>query len=682
MKRKYFVLLAIVALIGFLAVVTSCVKEDFDTPPVYSRAATWKKTITIDQLKSLYNLQGKAGIISKLATPDIWAAALAAGNDSSLVVDAYVISSDSAANFYETLAIVDETGGIDLKINASDLYASYGLKPGKRVLVRVNDLAIDSYNGMYQIGLAYTDTATLKVTGIDPSAVSKTIQVTGEKIEIQPEPITISTLTTDKVQKLVKLDNVQFWNSAASYSITGVNTNRILVDEQGNQIILRTSGYAKFASDKVPEGSGSVTAVLSIYGSTYQLIIRDPSDIKFYGPRFGTQTPLSNTTIAQLKMFYDGSALYEITNDLVIEGIVVANDESGNLYKQLFIEDESGAIELKVDVAGLYTDFPEGTRIRVNCKGLYMGTYGGVIQLGGNYNGAIGRMSATDFYSKVFIIDYNNPVSLTETSISQLDNGMIGKLIAIDDVQFADSELGKTYAESTTTNRFMEDATGSTIIVRTSNYANFAGVELPQGRGRVTAVLTKYNSDFQLTIRRVGEVKLIQPRRVRSYIFNQDFSLASVNNPISLDGWKTIAVAGTKVWNAKQYSGNIYAEMNPYQSGEASNIAWVVSPMFTVTAGQNTYLKFDTQFNYWANATLEVFVSSDFDGSNPQTATWTKLNEAYIVKQTDGTNKWVSSGIISLNAYPGNLVVGFKYTGSNSQTTAFRVDNVMVYTMQ
>jgi hypothetical protein len=39
--------------------------------------------------------------------------------------------SDSAGNFYETVFIADETGGIDLKINSSDLYATYGLKPGK-----------------------------------------------------------------------------------------------------------------------------------------------------------------------------------------------------------------------------------------------------------------------------------------------------------------------------------------------------------------------------------------------------------------------------------------------------------------------------------------------------------------------------------------------------------------------
>jgi len=90
---------------------------------------------------------------------------------------------------YETVSIADETGGIDLKINTSDLYATYGLKPGKRVLVKVDELAIDNYNGMYQIGLATTDGGVLDVTGIDPSAVAKTLQVTGEKSAYSPKPL-------------------------------------------------------------------------------------------------------------------------------------------------------------------------------------------------------------------------------------------------------------------------------------------------------------------------------------------------------------------------------------------------------------------------------------------------------------------------------------------------------------
>ena len=45
----------------------------------------------------------------------------------------------------------------------------------------------------------------------------------------------------------------------------------------------------------------------------------------------------ANTTIAQLKASYTG-ILDSISDDIIIKGVVVANDESGNLYKQLVIQ--------------------------------------------------------------------------------------------------------------------------------------------------------------------------------------------------------------------------------------------------------------------------------------------------------------------------------------------------------
>jgi hypothetical protein len=683
MKRKYFIVLAILALAGLVLVTGSCVKEDFDTPPLYSKVATWKKSITIAQLKTLYNTA--PALIKDVAPTEYWDTIIVQPKVTiiGIFVDAYVLSSDSAGNFYETVTIADETGGIDLKINTSNLYATYGLKPGKRVLVRVDNLAIDNYNGMYQIGLGYTDGGVLKVTGIDPSAISKTIQVPGDKISIQPETITIPTLSTDKVQKLVKLEGVQFWNPAATYSMPGVNTNRILVDQDGNQIILRTSGYAKFAKNQVPTGSGSITGVLSIFGSTYQLLIRDTLDVKFNQPRFGSEVPLKNTTIEQLKLLYKNSVLDTIKLDLIIEGVVTANDESRNLSYQLFIEDETGAIEFKVDVTGLYADFPVGTKIRINCKGLLIGTEGDVLKIGGNNKGKIGGLAASDFYKNVFVISTGNPVSETEISISQLNNNLIGKVVTLSGVQFADYEMGKTYSESaSTTNRILEEVTtGKTIIVRTNKIANFAGVELPTGRGKITAVLTKYYSDYQLTIRKVGEVRLIEPRLVKSYILSQYFQSATDGQPINIDGWITVATAGTKVWKASKYKENIFARMTGYQSNESSNIAWLISPKITIPSGKDVYLRFDTEYSFWANATLEVYISKNFDGTNPGTAEWTKL-DATIANQSVGQYTWVNSGLIKLNDFAGDAYIGFKYTGSNTLSTTFDVDNIAVYTLQ
>ena len=685
MTKKILTLIASIALLGLLIVPSGCVKEDFDRVPPMEDTSSWVKTVSIAQVKDLFNSANNparvAGLVKKLATNSFWDAILAQGAaDSSIIFEGYVVSCDSAGNFYETVTIMDETGGIDLKVNASELYVTYGLKPGKKVLVKVNNMALDNYRGTYQVGLGYTDAGTLKVTGVDLSNLPKYVQRSGRRVNLTPTTLKINEINTSHVQKLIKIDSVQFWNSAATYSLPGVNTNRILVDKYGRQLILRTSGYSKFISEKVPAGSGSITGVLGVYDGTYQLYIRDLNDVQFNDPRFGAQAPTPNKTIAELKALCT-SNLVQVNQDYIVEGIINANDESGNLYKQLFIFDESAGLEFKVDVAGLYTDFPVGTKVIINCRGLYLGKYGGVVQLGGLYNGSIGRLTASEFYNKVFIVSSGNEVTSTETTVSGINDNMIGKLITISDIQFTDSDLNKTYAEGTsTTNRNIEDFSGNSVIVRTSGYANFAGIAVPSKKGKLTAILSKYNSDYQLYIRSLADVRMVEPRIVKNYILTQDFTGATISSPITIGGWQTKAETGTKVWNAKQYSGDTYAEMNPYQSGEASNIAWLVSPKITISVGATAYLSFETQFAYWANSTLKVYISSNYDGSNPSAATWTELTHAKIVAQADGQNKWVKSGLVNLSSYSGDVYIGFKYTGSTTQTTAFRVDDVNIFT--
>lgn len=687
MIKRILTIITVALLIGLLVVPSGCVKEDFDKVPLLVDSSSWSRTIAIAEVKALLTVDSeteeKSDLIRNLATQDFWNIINNNGG-TDIIIEGYVISSDSASNFYETVTIFDETGGIDLKINADELYLTYGLKPGKKVLVKLNDMALGYYHGAYQVGYPITDAGVLNVTGVELGKLPEFVQRSGKKITIEPLNLKISEINNSHVQKLIKIDSVQFWNPAATYSVPGINTNRVLVDKNGNQIILRNSGFAKFTNDFVPSGSGSVTGVLSIYDDTYQLYIRDLNDVQFNDPRFGADVPTPNNTIAELKALCT-SNLVQINQDVVIEAVVNANDKSGNLYKQLFIEDASGAIEFKIDMSGLYTDFPVGTKIVVNCNGLYVGKYGGVVQLGGLYNGSIGRLSPSIFYNKVYITEAGIEINPIETTITGLTDDLIGKIITLNDVQFVDLDLGKTYAEgTTTTNRNIEDNNSNTVIVRTSGYADFAGITVPSNKGKITAVLSKFNSDFQLYIRSMVDVRMLEPRRVKNYLISQTFSGVTINQPITVDGWKSIAIAGSKQWIGKDYSGNKYAEMNPYNSGEASNIGWLISPKVTIPSGSNAFLSFATQFSYWANSQLEVFVSNDYNGTDPNSATWTEITDAYIIQESDGYNKWVKSGNVNISNYSGDIYIGFKYTGGGTigQTTAFRVDDVAVFTQE
>src|SRR4051794_19320756 len=92
---------------------------------------------------------------------------------------------------------------------------------------------------------------------------------------------------------------------------------------------------------------------------------------------------VANTTIATLKGLHTLSGVYDIVQDnIVISGIVVANDKSGNLYKQIFIQDSTGAMQILLEASSVYGSFPVGRRVFVKCKGLCLTDYHGTMEMG------------------------------------------------------------------------------------------------------------------------------------------------------------------------------------------------------------------------------------------------------------------------------------------------------------
>ena len=91
-----------------------------------------------------------------------------------------------------------------------------------------------------------------------------------------------------------------------------------------------------------------------------------------------------NTTIAALKQLYvdNGGRAVEIKDHLCIGGQVISSDRSGNIYRDLYIQDETGAICVKVGKSSLYSDYHPGQWVYVDCAGFKVGSYNGMPQLG------------------------------------------------------------------------------------------------------------------------------------------------------------------------------------------------------------------------------------------------------------------------------------------------------------
>jgi len=89
------------------------------------------------------------------------------------------------------------------------------------------------------------------------------------------------------------------------------------------------------------------------------------------------------STIDHLKQLYAKYGVLKIEDDdMVIAGKVISDDHSGNIYRELYIQDETGVISVKLGLSALYSDFKLGQMVYVRCSGLTIGQYNGMPQLG------------------------------------------------------------------------------------------------------------------------------------------------------------------------------------------------------------------------------------------------------------------------------------------------------------
>ena len=72
----------------------------------------------------------------------------------------------------------------------------------------------------------------------------------------------------------------------------------------------------------------------------------------------------------------------EIKDDVYIKGRVISDDRQGNFFRQLFIQDETSGIVIKLGSGGLYNFYDVGQTVYIKCQGLVLGFYRGMYEIG------------------------------------------------------------------------------------------------------------------------------------------------------------------------------------------------------------------------------------------------------------------------------------------------------------
>ncbi len=239
----------------------------------------------------------------------------------------------------------------------------------------------------------------------------------------------------------------------------------------------------------------------------------------------------ANLTIKDLKAMYNAIGVFEkINDDKIISGVVIADDRSGNFYKQIIIQDETGGIPVLLDGNNVYTSYPVGRKVFIKVKGLMLGDYGGNIQLGldsvrsddGRFLN-LGRIPQTLFDQYILKGSFGNTVAPRIVKPSDFtknsNDPLYSILVQINNAEFGQNDLGKTYADADNKQTVSAvnynirpcDDTKS-IVLRNSSYARFAAIKLPEGNGALVGVPGIFNGTIQMFIRDSSDVKFTGAR--------------------------------------------------------------------------------------------------------------------------------------------------------------------------
>lgn len=172
---------------------------------------------------------------------------------------------------------------------------------------------------------------------------------------------------------------------------------------------------------------------------------------------------------------------------------------------------------------------------------------------------------------------------------------------------------------------------------------------------------------------------------VEPFYFYQDFtSNTNDGDDINLEGWTNYAEAGDVKWQQGIFSGSKYAEFSGYQSGDTSNIGWLISPAINMDLKKNEKMAFDVAQAYVSTSanSIELLVSKNFDGVNVLDATWTSVPFNRPPLDFDTNFDFFSSGVIDLSGYTGNIHIAFKVKSSGTNTSldgTYEIDNIRIF---
>ena len=250
-------------------------------------------------------------------------------------------------------------------------------------------------------------------------------------------------------------------------------------------------------------------------------------------PPYGNNELVAGTTvtIAELQSNFSNAinndSYKQITDDLWLRCVVTGNDFGGNIYKQISVQDETAGIIIGINGSDQGAFMPVGQKLLISLKDLYIGGYGSQAQIGGLYNGGLGRMELSTWKKHVRLVMDGTPeaegfgtmkVDTIDFDASRTMAQQSGRVVRLSGVTISgegtpilapdDGSVGLT---SNCANRTLSGGNaGSKCVLRTSTYADFKGIALPNEPVELYGIATIYRGTWQILARTQSDLTWVK----------------------------------------------------------------------------------------------------------------------------------------------------------------------------
>ncbi|WP_010227464.1 DUF5689 domain-containing protein [Gillisia marina] len=417
------------------------------------------------------------------------------------------------------------------------------------------------------------------------------------------------------------------------------------------------------------------------------------------------------TSISAIKGNYNPTTatIYTFQNtDTFVEGFVISNDEAGNFYKKLILQDKASnpisGIQILIDGTSLFETYEFGRKVYIKLDGLSLWFNNGVFQLGIQNRGDVVAIPQSLIDEHIIRSSTTAEIEPINLDIIDFNENYRNLYIRLENVQFnrnlVREEKRFTFAAEVT-DRFDGErqiescVSGSTSFLSTSTFSNFKSLLLPQFSGSLEGVLSRnfFDDHFVIILNSPENLQFKNDTRCdpeflkcgenetagSKVLFEENFVGVSNENILDGRGWTNVNVnGGNERFEDGILNSDRYIRISAFNTQENPLEAWLITPGISLNNSNNEVLSFDIKASYDNGVILSVLITTDFTG-NPSTTEWQLLDANIPIGPTSQFGKSFINSKIDISCLEGTLNVAFKYLGAApDKTTTYDIDNIRV----